>query len=260
MENGPGQSVYTQLRALARHNPAFVQSLNTIVTQNILAGDSDSQAALSLILGDQNGNGMEKMFKPAPAPGKDGTDKPGYTKPDPNGKNPQLMNMLYSAFQARVSKQSGSNSLTSEHSSPPPPPSHLIHHNPPPQPNNSAVASPPPPSQPAEPAQQLSSQGPLMSMPPPHPPPAYLDPYQWQMPPPGILPTQTELHLSQLQYMYPQYLPIHPLWSQAYISPLHPPPPPALHPSTQPVLESSKRKLSDQHFPDYQTKRLCTGN
>ena len=33
LEDSPGQSVYTQLQALAKHNPAFLLSLNSIITR-----------------------------------------------------------------------------------------------------------------------------------------------------------------------------------------------------------------------------------
>ena len=40
MDETPSKDVYTQLESLSKHNPWFVQSLQTIMTQNIMADDN----------------------------------------------------------------------------------------------------------------------------------------------------------------------------------------------------------------------------
>ena len=254
MEDTPGQSVYTQLSALARHNPGFVQSLNSIVTQNIiLAEDSELTHLLS---GDQVSS---PRHRPDPKVDRRLGSPPGYTKPDPNAKNPQLMNMLYSAFQARISKQAGGLSQEQQ----PLPPTH--------QPQPTAVASPPPPPPPPAPPSEPPPLPPpsgsscLMSLPPP---PAFAVEagLQWQQfPPPNLVPHQLQPDLSHLnplghQYLYPQFLPMQSLWPPTF---LLPPPPHVLphiniHPET--VHQSPhKRKLSGQGFGEFESKRLCPG-
>ena len=269
LEDIPGQSVYTQLSALARHNPGFVQSLNSIVTQNIiLAEDSESAALNQLLAVADPAHAAKTAASRLSASAQQRPDKvdrrigsppgSGYTKSDPNAKNPQLMNMLYSAFQARISKQAGKVSkaagLSPEHHSPPPPTTTGSQHISPPPPSSTQahrVASPqhappqtplsgppppppaadqlPPPTLPPPPPSSQSSC--LMSIPPP--PPAYTVEagLQWQQfpPPPtaataGLLPPpqlQAELNpLNPLQpFIYPQYLPIQSLWPPTFLLP-----------------------------------------
>ena len=258
MEDSPGQSVYTQLQALARHNPAFVHSLQTIMTQNILAEDTESQAAISLILADQNANSLGKAKSPLlPSP----VVKESHSSPPANGNNPQLMNMLFSAFQARLSKQNGGGGSPETGGSPTPPTP------PPPVPS--------PPSQPPQQPPQPTSQG-LLSMPPPPPQQMgqYLDPtIHWQIHPAGLpggvpglvgqppLPHQpNQLHN---QFIYPHYLPIQSLWSHPMMLPPMGGPPPQLPPPAPPLPAGEpmnrKRKVEELGDIDWKRPRLCTG-
>merc|ERR1719410_2474874 len=88
MDETPSKDVYQQLECLAKQNPWFVQSLRSIMTQNILAGDLASLISSMTSLVSQG-----KL-----------ASQPPTSAVTPNTKNPQLMNMLYSAFQARMSK------------------------------------------------------------------------------------------------------------------------------------------------------------
>ena len=153
----PSKDVYHQLQSLSKHNPSFVQSLQSIMTQNIIADDPPDgptdQAVLALLLaahlkpsqGLQQGaaslsslvkqleagtSAVELLKTALASPGRHSglLPSPGHSKspdlsslissmtslvsqgklpakvppsPGPGTKNPQLMNMLYSAFQVR---------------------------------------------------------------------------------------------------------------------------------------------------------------
>ena len=171
MDETPSKDVYHQLESLSKHNPWFVQSLQSIMTQSTLAedgaqppsqppsdqgtpeaGSGSNQAILALLLaaylkpGGQTGGGVAQLAQlikqlesgtpalellkaalspaqsgllpsPSPGPGSDlaslissmtslvgqGGQLPSPAQPassvTPSTKNPQLMNMLYSAFQ-----------------------------------------------------------------------------------------------------------------------------------------------------------------
>ena len=167
MDETPSKDVYNQLQSLSKHNPWFVQSLQSIMTQNILAEDhpqlhssspapvtdtdssnnTSNQAVLALLLAAylkpsqglqqgaaslsqlikqlEAGTSAVELLKNALAPGLNTvtSSAPGHdlsslissmtslvsqgklpsssTPVTPNTKNPQLMNMLYSAFQVR---------------------------------------------------------------------------------------------------------------------------------------------------------------
>ena len=45
MDDCPSKDVYHQLQSLSKHNPCFVQSLQSIMSQNILAEESPDSAA-----------------------------------------------------------------------------------------------------------------------------------------------------------------------------------------------------------------------
>ena len=47
MDDCPSKDVYHQLQSLSKHNPCFVQSLQSIMTQNIMAEESPDTAAPS---------------------------------------------------------------------------------------------------------------------------------------------------------------------------------------------------------------------
>ena len=156
----PSKDVYHQLQSLSKHNPCFVQSLQSIMTQNIMADEPPDaptdQAVLALLLAahlkpsqglQQGAASLTGLLKQLEA----GTSKvellksalatpghgqrsgllpsPGHHQPpdlsalissmtslvsqgklpakvppstSPSTKNPQLMNMLYSAFQVRL--------------------------------------------------------------------------------------------------------------------------------------------------------------
>ena len=177
MDDCPSKDVYHQLQSLSKHNPCFVQSLQSIMSQNILAEESpdsaappdllsSNQAVLALLLaahlkpsqGPQQGaasltslmkqleagtsavellktalaagsSGQRSGLLPSPGPAPSQPPAPAAT-PGPQDlsglissmtslvsqgklpakapaslgpatKNPQLMNMLYSAFQVR---------------------------------------------------------------------------------------------------------------------------------------------------------------
>lgn len=169
MDETPSKDVYHQLESLSKHNPWFVQSLQSIMTQSTLAedgaqppsqppsdpgapeaGSGSNQAILALLLasylkpGGQGGGVAQlahlikqlesgtpalDLLKSALSPGQSGllpspspssdlaslissmTSLVGQTQPPsappassvtPSTKNPQLMNMLYSAFQVDV--------------------------------------------------------------------------------------------------------------------------------------------------------------
>ena len=289
LEDSPGQSVYTQLQALARHNPAFVQSLQSIMTQNILAEDTESQAALSLILansaGDQNGNvttGGKAKSPLLPSPPSQGKEVQHSNSAGSGANNPQLMNMLFSAFQARISKQQqavgGSTDPSVDSPTPPPP----LVPSPPSQPSQQQQPPPPPPP---------TSQG-LLPMPPPPPQPTavqshqYLDPatLHWQIhpaglsatgvtalvgqPPPLQPPPNHQLHHSH-QLIYPQYhLPYHQsLWASEpllHLPPMGGPPPHHYPPPSLPLVTPGetvgrKRKVDELGDIDWKRPRLCTG-
>ena len=176
MDDCPSKDVYHQLQSLSKHNPCFVQSLQSIMSQNILAEESpdtaappdllsSNQAVLALLLaahlkpsqGPQQGaaslSGLLKQLEAGtsavellktalaaggsgqrsgllPSPGPAPSQPPAPPGPQdlsglissmtslvsqgklpakapaslgPTTKNPQLMNMLYSAFQVRSS-------------------------------------------------------------------------------------------------------------------------------------------------------------
>ena len=154
----PSKDVYHQLQSLSKHNPSFVQSLQSIMTQNIIADDPPDaptdQAVLALLLAahlkpsqglQQGAASLSSLMKQLEAgtsavellksalggPGQRSglLPSPGHNKspdlsalissmtslvsqgklpakvpasPGPATKNPQLMNMLYSAFQVRL--------------------------------------------------------------------------------------------------------------------------------------------------------------
>ena len=170
MDDCPSKDVYHQLQSLSKHNPCFVQSLQSIMSQNIMAEESpdtaapsdplsSNQAVLALLLaahlkpsqGVQQGaaslTGLIKQLEagtsavellktalaaggssqrsgllPSPGPTPSHQPAPDLSalissmtslvsqgklpakvppSPGPGTKNPQLMNMLYSAFQVR---------------------------------------------------------------------------------------------------------------------------------------------------------------
>jgi len=250
MDDCPSKDVYHQLQSLSKHNPCFVQSLQSIMTQNILAEESpdtaapsdplsSNQAVLALLLaahlspsqGLQQGaaslTGLVKqleagtsaldLLKTALTTGGSGQrsgllPSPSHQPPPPDlsalissmtslvsqaklpakapvslgpaTKNPQLMNMLYSAFQARVSKQQkevetegppGGESLEAS-----PAPCYSL-----PSPY-CPVYPPPSPGPPVSSQSQGQSQSQnitqILAMPPPPPPPpsAYTD-QGWQV-------------------------------------------------------------------------------
>ena len=163
MDETPSKDVYNQLQSLNKHNPWFVQSLQSIMTQNILAedphhpqlqplpqtelkeagGNSSNQAVLALLLAAvlkpnqgmaQGAASLSSLIKQLEAGTsavellKTALNAPDQQTPDltslissmssivgktpsspsqppsvtPNTKNPQLMNMLYSAFQVII--------------------------------------------------------------------------------------------------------------------------------------------------------------
>ena len=180
MDDCPSKDVYHQLQSLSKHNPCFVQSLQSIMTQNIMAEESpdpsgpadplsSNQAVLALLLAAHlkpsqglqqgaaslsqlikqleagtsavellksalatGGSGQRSGLLPSPGPAPPNQQSPGPLGPPappdlsalissmtslvsqgklpakapaslgPATKNPQLMNMLYSAFQVRL--------------------------------------------------------------------------------------------------------------------------------------------------------------
>jgi len=247
----PSKDVYHQLQSLSKHNPSFVQSLQSIMTQNIIADDPPDgptdQAVLALLLaahlkpsqGLQQGaaslsslvkqleagtSAVELLKTALASPGRQSglLPSPGHSKspdlsslissmtslvsqgklpakvppsPGPGTKNPQLMNMLYSAFQARMSKQQ-EESEAGPGPSPVPPPvpaeeagpcyslpsgycgvypgGQFQNYPPPPQPHDPAQ----PPAQPASSQNKNINQ--ILAMPPPPPPPSPYTDQGWQ--------------------------------------------------------------------------------
>jgi len=292
MDETPSKDVYHQLQSLSKQNPWFVQSLQSIMTQNILADDhppqvtpaqtpqspnpditscdpsnanSSNHAVLALLLaaylkpnqGVQQGAAslgslikqleagtsavellknalVPSLAKPSqplvtgdgrapllPNPpsqpqsgdlsslistmtnlvsqGKLPTQAPSSVTP--NTKNPQLMNMLYSAFQARMSKMQGNNG--DPEASPPATAS-----------SSPSPAAEPPPAEVATPPAAAA------------PPPAGAEPPPPQAAPAALMPTPPGYPVAAPQYMYPgvpghHYQPMSP-----FVQTVPPPDPP----------------------------------
>ena len=254
LDEGPSKDVYHQLEQLSKHNPVFVQSLQSIMTASHredpgLAQQAapTSPALLALLLASQiqpgsaslaglakkleSGTSVVELLQqalaqgaqtPAPAGQSKTTPAPAETRPPllpsppaerphiipggtsdlaglisrmtsnvapqppvvtPNTKSPQLQNMLYSAFQARISQQGETEaplptSSTAKEDPPPQaqPPQSVASYPVNLQTTYSVVAAPsyyqsPPPSHLHH--QQPSSLTHMLSQPPPPPPPSH---------------------------------------------------------------------------------------